>query len=202
MDKRTLKIKIIELRDIYGLSYQDISDTLAQQYNIKMSRQAICGMYKRATSEESICTNRDLALATTDILNYYAIGINIREIKNIISSSDIRISSSDISNIIENNDKYLDEILKEQIRKVTQSVINNEDIKDLITRLAYKGYEPTKNKIDLLLKISTMKLLNDKAAEVLAKVYNMTDSRELIRDISNDFRICSISKEINKYINS
>ena len=52
MDSKTLKAFVIEHKD-KGLSYQDISDKLREDFNIIRSRQALQGIYTRAMNSNN-----------------------------------------------------------------------------------------------------------------------------------------------------
>ena len=50
MDKKSLKSVVVGYK-MGGMSYADIATKLEEEYGVKMSRQAVNGLYKRATSD-------------------------------------------------------------------------------------------------------------------------------------------------------
>lgn len=201
MDKRTLKSIIIELREINDKSFQEISDILMQKYNTKMSRQAVYGMYTRATTSDSINHNRDIVLATTDVIKYYMIGKDTATIKNILANNNIKLTVSDINNIIRDNNNYINDIRFDQIKITKASIINGDDLETLVYQLSYKNEKPTKRAINNLIKVATKTLINDRASDILARVYSISEDRELIKDIISGFELNTSYREVSKFLN-
>lgn len=201
MDKRTLKSIIIELREIDDKSFQEISDILMQKYNTKMSRQAVYGMYTRATNNDSINHNRDIIISTTDVIKYYMIGKDTNTIKNILANNNIKLTISDINNIIRDNNNYINDIRCDQIKITKASIINGDDLDTLVYQLSYKNEKPTKKAINNLIKVATIALINDRASDILARVYSVSEDRELIKDIIAGFELNTSYREVSKFLN-
>ena len=137
---------ILDLR-AEGKSFQDISNILENEYSIKKSRQAICAMYNRLTSDTALNKNADELLRTSDILNYKAIGLSTEQIRKIISANGYEATSYYIEDIIKQNTSYSKRILTEQVAKVADILRRNGDYDAMIMALSYKNEKPTQSLI-------------------------------------------------------
>ena len=150
MDKRTIKSLIIELKE-ENKSFQEISDILAREYGVKMSRQAVCGMYKRATSDDAINNNRNIILATTDIVNYSALGMPESIIKETLNNRGIDVSLNKVKSILKDNSNYLDEIYNELLKRMSWYIEHGYDLEDIKSKLQFKGVKPTESLLKSLI---------------------------------------------------
>ena len=182
MDKRALKSTIIELKES-GLSFQNISDILAKEYDIHMSRQAVCGMYNRATSDEVINKNKELILTTEDIVNYNSIGLSNYEIKEVLDKLGYSITLSDIEYILSINTEYKKSVEMELVQKIVRGLKIGNEIAEIKEKVTYKGLNITDNKLKTLLKISAEQMIYAQSKKVLASIYNATDDKALVKDI-------------------
>lgn len=182
MDKRALKSTIIELKES-GLSFQNISDILAKDYDIHMSRQAVCGMYNRATSDEVINKNKELILTTEDIVNYNSIGLSNYEIKEVLDKLGYSITLSDIEYILSINTEYRKSVEMELVQKIIRGLKLGNEIAEIKEKVTYKGLSITDNKLKTLLKISAEQMIYEQSKKVLASIYNATDDKTLVKDI-------------------
>lgn len=182
MDKRALKSTIIELKES-GLSFQNISDILAKDYDIHMSRQAVCGMYNRATSDEVINKNKELILTTEDIVNYNSIGLSNYEIKEVLDKLGYSITLSDIEYILSINTEYKKSVEMELVQKIVRGLKIGNEIAEIKEKITYKGLSITDNKLKALLKISAEQMIYEQSKKVLASIYNATDDKALVKDI-------------------
>ena len=198
MDKLTLKSTIIELRDS-GMSYQEISDFLRQNYNIHMTRQAVCGMYKRVTSEENKTKEITKMLSVTDILNVYCLGLNLNEIKDVIG---IDITLADIRRIIESNNTNISEIRNSQINKIINSINNNSDINDIRKFLTYKGIEIKESAFIKLVEMASERLIRNEISRDIVKIYNMSNDKKLVKSLIDRFNLNMSLSELGKYNNT
>lgn len=182
MDKRALKSTIIELKE-NGLSFQNISDVLARDYDIHMSRQAVCGMYNRATSDETISKNKELILTTEDIVNYNSIGLSDTNIKEVLDKQGYSITVSDINYILSINTEYSKSVEMELIQKIIRSLRVGNDIIEIKRNITYKGICITNNKLKTLIKSAAEQMIYEQSKKVLASIYNATDDKALVKSI-------------------
>lgn len=195
MDKRALKSTIIELKES-GLSFQNISDVLAKEYDIHMSRQAVCGMYNRATSDEVINKNKELILTTEDIVNYNSIGLSNCEIKEVLNKLGYSITLSDIEYILSINTEYRKSVEMELVQKIIRGLKLGNEIAEIRAKITYKGLSVTDNKLKSLLKISAEQMIYEQSKKVLASIYNATDDKALVKDIIAEHNMNITMKDI------
>ena len=195
MDKRALKSTIIELKES-GLSFQNISDILAKDYDIHMSRQAVCGMYNRATSDEVINKNKELILTTEDIVNYNSIGLSNCEIKEVLNKLGYSITLSDIEYILSINTEYKKSVEMELVQKIVRGLKIGNEIAEIKEKITYKGLSITDNKLKALLKISAEQMIYEQSKKVLASIYNATDDKALVKDIIAEHNMNITMKDI------
>lgn len=182
MDKRALKSTIIELKES-GLSFQNISDVLAKEYNVHMSRQAVCGMYNRATSDAAISKNRELILTTADIVNYNCLGLNNNEIRDVLNKLGYSIVLSDIEYILSINSEYKKSVEMELVQKIVKGLKVGNEVSEIKSKLAYKGLVVTDSKLKELIKLAAEQMIYEQSRKVLSSIYNATDDKTLVKDI-------------------
>lgn len=195
MDKRALKSTIIELKES-GLSFQNISDILAKDYDIHMSRQAVCGMYNRATSDEVINKNKELILTTEDIVNYNSIGLSNCEIKEVLDKLGYSITLSDIEYILSINTEYRKSVEMELVQKIIRGLKLGNEIAEIKEKVTYKGLSITDSKLKTLLKMSAEQMIYEQSKKVLASIYNATDDKALVKDIIAEHNMNITMKDI------
>lgn len=182
MDKRALKSTIIELKES-GLSFQNISDVLAKEYNVHMSRQAVCGMYNRATSDDAISKNRELILTTADIVNYNCLGLNNNEIRDVLNKLGYSIVLSDIEYILSINSEYKKSVEMELVQKIVKGLKVGNEVSEIKSKIAYKGLTVTEQKLKALIKLAAEQMIYEQSRKVLSSIYNATDDKTLVKDI-------------------
>lgn len=201
LDKITLKSLILDLR-AEGKSFQDISDILDTNYSVKKSRQAICAMYNRLTSDKAISKNADELLRTSDILNYKAIGLSTEQIRKIISVNGYEATSYYIEDTIRQNNSYSKRILNEQVEKVANILKRNGDYDDMITELSYKNEKPTSALIKEVVRLASSEILESRALDIMVKVINITDDTSIIRAINKKHNFKVTLKEVSTAMNN
>lgn len=195
MNKKALKSTIIELKE-HDLSFQDISDILAKEYNIHMSRQAVCGMYNRATSDEVIKKNKEIILTTEDVINYSLLGLDSASIKEILSNMGYEITISDIKHILDDNAEYLKAVEAEQVNKVVKGVKNGNDADEIRNRITYKSVVVTDSRFKKLIKLAAEYMIYEQGKRVLTSIYNTTDDKALVKNIIADHNMNITMKDI------
>jgi len=194
MDKLTLKSMIIEYRES-GLSFSDISEELLKKYNIRMSRQAVCGMYNRATSEDAVTKNKNLILSTSNILNYYCIGLALEDIKAIIG---MNITISDIKKVIKDNTDNINTIRKTQLTKIVTSIKNGADINDIKRSMAFKGIQIDSKVFNKLVEMASEAYVKEAISYKIMNIYNMSNDKQLTKKLMNKFNINMSISELGR----
>lgn len=199
MDKKTLKLLIVELKES-GKTYQEISDILLNSYDTPMSRQAVCGMYNRAISNITIKHNKDIEMATSDIINYCAVGCSYKEIKTRLLDN-ITIPMTEVVSILKSNINQLETVLKSLILVVEKYLSNGYSELDIIDRIQYKGVFIERSILRMLIKVATEHLLKSNATRTLTKIYSATEDRALIKNLISIHNIGITFTDINRALN-
>ena len=200
MDKYTLKSIIIDFKN-KGCTFQDISNRLEVEYGIKMSRQAVHGMYTRATSDKQMDKNIDILIATADIYNYYVLGYSARQIKNILDNNKIKLSIKDIENKINEGSQSIEEIRENSLNTVIDCIKKNKDMEFIINSLVYKGIHPSKYVIEELMLNASTEILKSRAVDLMVKLINITDNKELAKKVAKTHNFNVSGKEISEALN-
>lgn len=201
MDKRTIKSMIIELKE-EGKSFQEIADSLNKEYGVRMTRQAVCGMYRRATSSKAIQTEMDTKLAVADIVNYSELGLSIQRIQELLASRDVNVSIYKINLILSENKDYRKSVHDELLSKLTKMLQNGTDLQELKMGLSYKGEQPVNKAVDSLLSEYATNEIRNKAAFILADVYNLSENKNIISNISDLYKLNLTLTDIGKVVRS
>ena len=200
MDKRTLKAFIIELKDEHSKTFQQISEILLNEYDIKMSRQAVCGMYKRAYNQ--LENNKNIIILTSDIINLKCIGYDCKQIKDILSKDKENLTLTDIKNVLLENSEYLSVVRNEKINHISRLIDNGSDLDDIKGYLTFKGNKPSDNELFTLIYCASNKLIELKATEILAKTFSITENREMLKKSIEKFSLDITMRDIGKELNS
>lgn len=181
MEKKSLKSIVIGYK-LSGLSYSDIATELEKEYGIKMSRQAINGLYKRATSDKEVEKNIQTVLNTTDICYYSTLGYTVKEIKEIIQTDSFDLSINKISEILDNNKDLIENIEKSIVEKIKQGINDKKSIDDMIQSLRFKGISVKNKKWEYLLDKAADWFIDDSINKSLIHLLDVTDNRGLVRE--------------------
>lgn len=200
VDKQTLKSTIVELKN-NNKTFQEISDTLSTNYGVKMSRQAVCGMYNRTISSKQMTKNIDMLIATSDIANYSALGLSGRYIKDIINNNGIELSLYSIESKIKEESSHINGIKIDLLKKTIEMIKKGMDIGYIVDALSYKGVKPTNKVLNELIEKASTEILKSRAIDLMVKLINITDNKELAKKIANKHNFEVTGKEISEALN-
>lgn len=200
MDKHTLKCIIVELKND-NKTFQEVSDILNEKYNVKMSRQAVCGMYNRIISNKQMTKNIDLLIATNDMINYYSLGYGSKKIKEILSKQDVNLSIGIIDKTLNEELVHINNIKSDMISKVVELIKRNSDIDTIKNSLKYKSIEPTSIVLNELIDEASTEILKSRAVDLMVKLINITDNRDLAKKVASKHNFNITCKEINEALN-
>lgn len=195
MDKRTLKSIIVQMRNDEK-TFEEISDILNKEYNIKMSRQAVNGMYKRATDIYNTANDTNILNSITDICKYYALGLSVQKIKDILSSNGINISTFKLNDILKNNTDYIQDINIDNIDTIIKCIKDKLSIEEIQSSLQFKGIKATDKQLNTLLELASIKIIDSEVYKLLGEIMQITNSKSLINSIVDNYSINIKSKEI------
>lgn len=114
MDKRTLRQLVTDLKEQNPrMPYEEIANILANEYGVKMSRQAVYGMHQRALANvRGAMENKEKVVVY--VCNLHVYGYSPKEIIAAVKRDlKCEISEFNVQQILEQNDKYLADIRKD-----------------------------------------------------------------------------------------
>ena len=188
MDKKTLKSLIIELKD-NGKSFREISDILFNDYNVSMSRQAVYGMYHRTC--DKVGEQKEIALVTCDIINYHCLGLNEREIKELLN---VKITLAEIRIILTENEDYISRIKDNQLDIVNH--LDNYALQHVSTILSYKGIEPKKSVIEDLMSKHCVDLIKKSSISIISNICHNKENKAILGYVNNKLNLDITFKDL------
>jgi DNA-binding transcriptional MerR regulator len=197
MDKKSLKSVIVGYK-LNGLSYADISARLKDEYGIEMSRQAVNGLYKRATSDKEKEKSWHTVIRTNDICFYNALGYSAKEIKLLIQADGFNLSIAKITELIDSNKDHVEQIESTLVDSIEQGIKNKEAVESLMDATKFREVTVKSKKWNELLARATKQYINDKITEALADVIDITNDRDLVRSMIKEYNINVSFMEIGK----
>ena len=180
------------------MSFQQISNVLKNSYGIEMSRQAVCGMYNRASKKRESLGNPEAEVIINDILRYSALGLNENRaldiVKRVYDSNKVNELGKRIWNRVDEYDKIMN-----MNTKWTKEILRQKgEIYDIEKALEYKGVKPTKKKLNFYIKEAYTSLLREEAIKNLKEIYSITEDKKLLMDLINNTDVVINIKEVVK----
>ena len=176
-----LKEIIIKKYEEEGLSFADIAHLLEKEYNIKKSRQAINGLYKRSKKQQEKSDEIDPE-KKIDIFNLYIMGYTYNRIQN-----ELGFTIYKIKQLINNNKDNIKDIRQYKIQIIVDSLLDNKDIDTIKSHLSYKTYN--------ILPAGLQQLVAEAVTLIIEKQLNNTIIR--LRDKGVDCN--TIKQSINEF---
>lgn len=186
MDMTTLKTIIIELKDS-GMTFQQVSDTLNEQYGVYRTRQAISGLYKRA--KESMKEDESHQRIVCDIVNLYCILDNATQVTNELQRLGINVSYRQILNVVNKETKYIESVKQTIVANLEALICSLTDIRDALKLVEYKGVKVSKKKFDEYFELACKHYIRQEILNDLSKMYKLTSNKEMIKSIGSQFNI-------------
>ena len=201
MNKQTLKATIVTQRD-NGSTYSDIAKFLEKEFGIKMSRQAIYGMYNRAKSEKNFMSNLDLLLYTDDVITYYALGVLPPDIKKLLSDRGINLTVKEISTIIDDNIGECEAIRDDIVDNIVDKLQRNETIENIYSLLEFKGTTASEICKEFYMRKATEKLITESSFKILTDIYSKTHNPRIVKNMINMFGFEFTTNKVRKAVDN
>lgn len=197
MDKKSLKSVVVGYK-MGGMSYADIATKLEEEYGVKMSRQAVNGLYKRATSDKEIEKNWNTVIKTNEICFYHALGYSVKEIKDILQNDNFDISLGRIGTIITDNSDHIEDIEKSLVENIEKGLRDKDSIDEIIKKTKFKDVGVKNKKWETLLNTASKQYVKDKITEALADIIDVTNDRDLVRSMMKEYNVDTTFREIGQ----
>ena len=199
MDNKTLRALVVKFRDT-GMTYQEISDKLYADYNIKRSRQTLQGMYTRAMRDLTSTDKKERVLARTDIVNVYSLGYNMTEVTEIVNETfGYNLTYNEVVTTIKESQDYIEEVRTALAHKVEEQLDKCKYIYDLEEYISYNKIKPREKQLKLYVAEAYKIRLSKEFMSTLKSMKSFTDDKivekKVIEDLSLD-TLNSTAKEL------
>lgn len=189
MEKATLKSIIIGLK-MSGLSFAEIAIRLKEDYEVDMSRQAVCGMYNRAMSKDSGNNSVAMAVMTTDVCRYSSLGLTPSNIKEVIEGKEYNLTVNQIKTILKNNGSVINEMIDSYVELAVNDIESFED------KLEFDGVKPTVKTVYFIKEKATEEILLRNSKNILKSLLNSGVDKTIIKHTAKRFNIANSISEL------
>lgn len=196
MRKEEIKSIIVELRE-KEKTFAEISDILKEVYGVTMSRQAVCGMYRRLTEKSE--ENKDIKMIVfrVDIINFHLIGLTNEEIRELLKKRyDIEFTAYNIQSIIDSKEGYLKRVSDEKVEKIANHIMDVNSPSTIVDILKYKGIKPKERVVKEFTIKAVNQLMRQQAIKIASNIVDETGSSSIIKQINKMYRFDITLKEI------
>jgi hypothetical protein len=200
MDKKVLKAIIVDLKN-KGNSYQSISNTLKDEYEVVMSRQAICGMFNRLKEGENSKDSSDFIVVLNDIINYTVIGMTPKDIRSTLLKYKREVKLNTISEVLRDERELYLKTKLEYVERF-KSVYKDIDGDEIIKVLSYKGVEPTLSSLSEIVSKAAYDIICNDAIKILVDIQNKVGYAHIIESVLRMTNLKISSRDINKEISN
>lgn len=188
MDNKTLKALVIKYKDS-GLTYQQIADSLYDEYGLSRSRQALQGMYQRAVKNNQSEECKERIVATADIVNVYCLGYSMSDVKTIVNKLGYKLSYNDVVVTIRSQKDYRKKVKESIVRRVVETLKDAIDMESVRDSLKYKEIIPTEKQLKLYIADAYKEMMYVEMSKILARAYQFTDDKTVVRKIITDLNL-------------
>lgn len=201
MRKEEIKSIIVELRE-KEKTFAEISDILKEVYGVTMSRQAVCGMYRRLTEKSE--ENKDIKMIVfrVDIINFHLIGLTNEEIRELLKKRyDVEFTTYNIQSIIDSKEGYLKRVSDEKVEKIANHIMDVNSPSTIVDILKYKGIKPKERVVKEFTIKAVNQLMRQRAVEIASNIMDETGSSSIIKQINKMYGFNITLKETKGFEN-
>ena len=182
MDRKTLQAFVIDSRK-KGMTFENMAETLRNEYGIVRNRQSLHGIYKRAiTNKEREASSEKISMIA-DVVNIYALGYNMAETRNIACNIGNDVSYYNVRDIISKEQEYIESVKNTMVFKTVRLILEGKSSESMVEELTYKGIKPTENGLKSILINSYSMIVLSAATNELVKAYRDVEDRDIIRKV-------------------
>lgn len=181
-DNGTIKSMIKVMRD-KGMTYQEIADKLEKEYGIVRTRQAIYGMYSRATDEAKEMQSEEKQKIVSHVINIYCLGLDMTKTTLAVQNLGLNVSYNKVSRIIHSNPNYIKSVNDTLIAKVKDLISAEDDPSIIKAKLSYCGIEISNKKFQSLICTACKIRVRDYIIKEATSAYKLTRDKEVVKSI-------------------
>ena len=188
MDNTTLKALVVKYKET-GMTYQEIADTLKQEYGIERSRQALQGMYQRALKGNESSKKKEEVTIIADTINLYCLGYNMTEVQSMLAELEYNVSYTFVCQTVKNNKDYIKDVTDSLIKKVESYLDKAKHMIDMYKVIEYNGVVPTNKKMKWLVAEAYKLKIQNNFIKYTEDMYNFTSDKSIERKVINDLNL-------------
>ena len=195
MRKEEIKSIIVELRE-KEKTFAEISDIIKEVYGVTMSRQAVCGMYRRLTEKSEENNDIKMIVFRVDIINFHLIGLTNEEIRELLKKRyDVEFTAYNIQSIIDSKEGYLKRVSDEKVEKIANHIMDVNSPSTIVDILKYKGIKPKERVVKEFTIKAVNQLMRQRAVEIASNIVDETGSSSIIKQINKMYKFNITLKE-------
>lgn len=199
-DNGTIK-KMIQTMRNKGMTYQEIADTLAKEYGIVRSRQAIYSLYNRSIDENRAAMAEEKQITVSHVVNIYCLGWDMTKTTDAMKSLGVDISYNKVSRIIHANSTYIKNVNEALVTKVKDMIECEDDPAVIKASLSYCGIDVTSKKLGSLISQAFKLRIRDYILKEIVSAYKLSGDKEVAKDICYSYPNSKITiADIEKYL--
>lgn len=186
-DAGTIKSMVVVMRNS-GMTFQEISDKLASEYGIYRSRQALHGLYTRATKPQEPVSSEE-AKIVADVINIHCLGYNMTEVANLMANIGMPVSYNKVNSIIHKYIGYAESVKEAMLCKAIDIVKYETDRDKIMAHFTYKGVPITKRQFAHLIGRAFSQVIDSATANYIKTAYQISKDREVLKALTQKYRI-------------
>lgn len=185
MDMQTLKSIIIELRN-QGMTFQEIADTLKQNYGIVKTRQAISGLYNRAKIAATY--DEQTQKLVRDIVNTYCLVDNATQVAEELHNMGQDIPYRKVLDIINKETEYINSVRDTIVATMEARLPDIKDIRELMG-IQYKNVTISTKRFNEYFEEACKHHIKSSILGNLQTIYKLTSNKGMVKSIGQQFNI-------------
>lgn len=201
MDSKTFRALVVRYKD-EGMTYQEISDKLEKEYNIKRSRQALQGTYTRAIRSLEMGETKERLIAQADIVNIFSLGYNMTEVTDIVNSLGYKLSYNEVVTTIKESKEYIEQVKQSLANRVEEHLDNCRFICDLNKYIEYKGITPTDKQLKMLVAEAYKVRISKQFLSTINSINSFTDDKIVEKKIISDLSLDVLKRTAKELVKS
>lgn len=187
-DSGTLKSMVCVMRDS-GMTFQEISDKLANEYGVHRTRQALHGLYSRSQKEKDTTLPESEAKLVVDVVNLYCLGYNMTAITNIMNNAGIDINYNKVGNIVHNYESYINSVQQTMLCKAIEILATEKNPTNIKARYSHLGMYITDRTFNRLIRNAYISIIQKSVSEYIMEAYEMCGDKETLKTLADRFNI-------------
>lgn len=193
LDRDTVRNLIVDLRDRRGMSFGSIRDTMKNEYGYEASRQAICGIYKRAKAAMEKRPEIEKAQYNCGVLvaNLLARGYTTSDLEKepVKYGLPAGYEHKAMHRALEAVPKLRDKAYESIVAEFQHGIMAGKSLEDMRESARYGGIDVTDKQFVRAIADAHVQLIRGKVVDYLKQEYVTHGDRETVREILDRLKL-------------